>query len=113
MTTCSRILLVAFLTLTATNRATATGRTIEVSYPPSDQAGELQLGVSYTLWIPDGVTKVRGIIVHQHGCGSGACKGGETAAYDLHWQALARKWNCGLLGPSFQQEVKQDCRKWC
>jgi hypothetical protein len=24
-----------------------------------------------------------------------------TAAYDLHWQALARKWDCALLGPSY------------
>jgi hypothetical protein len=45
--------------------------------------------VTYTLWIADGVAKLRGIIVHQHGCGSGACKGGATAAYDPHWQALA------------------------
>jgi hypothetical protein len=30
---------------------------------------ELQVGVTYTLWIPDGVTKLRGIIVHQHGAG--------------------------------------------
>ena len=24
-----------------------------------------------------------------------------TAAYDLHWQALAKKWDCALLGPSY------------
>src|SRR5208283_3911996 len=50
---------------------------------------------------PDGVTTLRGVIVHQHGCGAGACKGGATAAYDLHWQALAKKWDCALLGPSY------------
>ena len=93
--------------------ANAAGRYLEVSYPPSTQPGELQLGVAYTLWIPDGVAQLRGIIVHQHGCGTGACKGGETAAYDLHWQALARKWDCALLGPSYQQEEKQNCRLWC
>jgi pimeloyl-ACP methyl ester carboxylesterase len=85
----------------------------EVTYPPSTVAGELQFGVTYTLWIPDGVRKIRGVIVHQHGCGSGACKGGATAAYDLHWQALAKKWDCALLGPSYQQEDKQDCKLWC
>jgi hypothetical protein len=84
-----------------------------VSYPPSTEAGELQYGVTYTFWIPGGVPKLRGLIVHQHGCGSGACKGGATAAYDLHWQALARKWDCALLGPSYQQEDKQDCSLWC
>jgi len=91
----------------------ADGRYVEVAYPASVQAGELPLGVTYTLWLPDGVARIRGIIVHQHGCGSGACKGGATAAYDLHWQALARKWECALLGPSYHQEDKQNCRLWC
>ncbi len=93
--------------------AGAAGRYVEVRYPPSEKPGELALGVTYTLWIPDGVTELRGIIVHQHGCGSGACKGGATAAYDLHWQALAKKWDCALLGPSYHQEDKQNCRLWC
>lgn len=89
------------------------GRYFEVEYPPSDKPGELQFGVTYTIWIPDGAEKLRGVIVHQHGCGVGACKGGETAAYDLHWQALAKQWDCALLGPSYHQEDKQNCRLWC
>jgi hypothetical protein len=91
----------------------AAGHYFAVTYPPSDRPGKLQLGVTYTVWLPDGVVKLRGIIVHQHGCGSGACKGGATAAHDLHWQALASKWNCALLGPSYHQEDKQNCRLWC
>lgn len=86
---------------------------VEVHYPPSTVEGELAYGVTYTLWVPEHVRRIRGVIVHQHGCGSGACKGGATAAYDLHWQALARKWDCALLGPSYEQEDQQDCRKWC
>jgi hypothetical protein len=101
------------LTLTLVSTAHGGGRYLEVSYPASDKPGELQLGVTYALWIPDDVTEFRGIIVHQHGCGSGACKGGATAAYDLHWQALAKKWDCALLGPSYHQEDKQNCRLWC
>src|SRR4029079_5073430 len=89
------------------------GRYLEVKYPPGKADGELQMGVTYTLWLPDGVNKFRGIIVHQHGCGAGACKGGETAADDLRWQSLARKWDCALLGPSYHQEDGQDCGKWC
>ena len=100
-------------TLTLAGTASAAGDYHEVDYPPSDQTGELQMGVTYTLWVPDGVAKLRGIIVHQHGCGVGACQGGATAAYDLHWQALAKKWDCALLGPSYQQEEKQNCRLWC
>jgi hypothetical protein len=99
------------LLLIVAETANAAGRYLEVSYPPSAQPGELRLGVNYTLWIPDGVAKLRGVIVHQHGCGW-ACKGGETAAYDLHWQALARKWDCALLGPRYHQNT-QDCGLWC
>ncbi len=84
-----------------------------VHYFPSDKEGELRLGVTYTIWIPGEATKLRGIIVHQHGCGKGACEGGKTAAYDLHWQALARKYQCALLGPSYEQEDQQNCRLWC
>lgn len=90
-----------------------TGQMYEVEYPASTVPGELQFGVTYRLWVPGGVKTVRGVIVHQHGCGSGACKGGETAADDLHWQALAKKWDCALLGPSYHQEDTQNCRLWC
>lgn len=86
---------------------------VTVEYPPSTQPGELIYGVTYTAWIPEGVKSIRGVIVHQHGCGKGACEGGATAAYDLHWQALAKKWDCALLGPSYHQEDGQDCRQWC
>jgi hypothetical protein len=108
-----RLLLAVLSALILTASASAAGRTFEVRYPASKEAGELQMGVTYTLWLPDGVKTIRGVIVHQHGCGVGACKGGETAAHDLHWQALAKKWDCALLGPSYHQEEKQDCRLWC
>lgn len=103
----------AAFALAASGTVSLAGDYFEVSYPASTEPGELQLGVTYTLWIPDHVATIRGIIVHQHGCGVGACKGGATAAYDLHWQALARKWDCALLGPSYHQEEKQNCRLWC
>lgn len=81
--------------------------------PTDPKEGQLQIGVTYTLWIPEGLKEVRGIIVHQHGCGSGSCTGSVTAAHDLHWQELARKNNCALLGPSFHQAKEQNCRLWC
>jgi pimeloyl-ACP methyl ester carboxylesterase len=77
------------------------GRYIKIDYPASTVEGELRIAVTYTLWIPDGVQAFRGIIVHQHGAGMTASKEGSTAAYDLHWQALAKKWDCALLGPSY------------
>ncbi len=105
------ILTVAWF-LTGSSLALGAGKYFEVRYEPSQQPGELQMDATYTLWVPDGAEKLRAIIVHQHGCGAPACKGGATAAYDLHWQALAKKWNCALLGPSYGQLDKQNCALW-
>jgi hypothetical protein len=61
----------------------------------------LQVGVTlYSEDSPGGVTRWRGVIVHQHGAGQKA-KHGATAASDLHRQALAKKWDCALLGPTY------------
>jgi pimeloyl-ACP methyl ester carboxylesterase len=84
-----------------------------VRYDGSSKPGELVYAVTYTLWVPSGVKTLRGVIVHQHGCGEGSCKSGQTAAYDLHWQALARKHGCALLGPSYEQPEKENCQLWC
>lgn len=84
-----------------------------VRYEASTRPGELIFGVNYTLWIPPSVERLRGVIVHQHGCGEGSCKSGLTGAYDLHWQALARQHACALLAPSYEQPAKADCQMWC
>lgn len=84
-----------------------------VRYEASAKPGELIYPVNYTVWIPPGVKTVRGVIVHQHGCGEGSCKSGLTGAYDLHWQALAKKHDCALLSPSYEQPEKADCQMWC
>ena len=84
-----------------------------VRYEASKQPGELIYPVNYTIWIPKDVSVLRGVIVHQHGCGEGSCKSGLTGAYDLHWQALAKKHACALLAPSYEQPEKADCQMWC
>lgn len=84
-----------------------------VRYDASTTPGELTFPVNYTIWIPPGVESLRGVIVHQHGCGEGSCKSGLTAAFDLHWQALAMKHGCALLGPSYEQPQEADCQMWC
>ena len=84
-----------------------------VRYEPSENAGELKFAVNYTVWIPEGVRRLRGVIVHQHGCGTGSCRSGLTGAYDLHWQALAQKHDCALLAPAYEQPEQADCQQWC
>ncbi|HEY8750170.1 MAG TPA: alpha/beta hydrolase [Tepidisphaeraceae bacterium] len=77
------------------------GQYMKIDYPASTKPDELQTSVTYTMWFPDNVKTFRGIIVHQHGAGTTASIEGSTAAYDLQWQALAKKWDCALLGPSY------------
>lgn len=84
-----------------------------VRYEHSTKAGELVFPANFTIWIPPGARTVRGVIVHQHGCGEGSCKSGLTGAFDLHWQALAKKHDCALLSPSYEQPEKAECQRWC
>src|SRR4051812_3891239 len=83
-----------------------------IRYEASEQPGELRFSVNYTIWIPQNVKALRGVIVHQHGCGEGSRKSGLTGAYDLHWQALAKKHDCALLAPAYEQPEKADCQMW-
>lgn len=108
MKTALAAVLFAFVPL----HAFADGKHYAVHYPPSKKPGELAVEANYYLWVPDGAAILRGVIVHQHGCGDGAERGGVTASHDLHWQALARKWHCALLGSSYRAKG-QSCRLWC
>ncbi len=84
-----------------------------VRHEASAKSGGLVYPVSFTVWIPPGLKSLRGLIVHQHGCGEGSCKSGQTGAFDLHWQALARKHDCALMSPSYEQPDKANCQLWC
>src|SRR3989440_1546699 len=94
-------ILILVLGILGLAHARAAGTYVKLDYPASVASNELQVAVTYTLWIPEGVKTLRGIIVHQHGAGTTASIEGSTAAYDLHWQALARKWDCALWGSSY------------
>ncbi|MFN9718897.1 MAG: hypothetical protein ACK58L_09405 [Planctomycetota bacterium] len=77
------------------------------------EPGQLIFPVNFTIWIPEHVKTLRGIVIHQHGCGEGSCRSGLTGAWDLHWQALARQHDCALLAPAFEQPEGADCQMWC
>ena len=84
-----------------------------VRYEGSTEAGKLVYPVSYTVWLPPEVKTLRGVVVHQHGCGEGSCKSGQTGAFDLHWQALARRHDCALISPVYEQPEGANCQLWC
>lgn len=91
----------------------ATPPVYRVRYAASSEPSGLIFPVSYTVWIPPNLKQVRGVIVHQHGCGEGSCSSGLTGAYDLHWQTLAATHDCALLAPSYEQPQQADCQMWC
>ena len=84
-----------------------------IRYETSTEPGGLIFPVQYTVWIPETVSTLRGVVVHQHGCGEGSCKSGQSSAFDLHWQALAKRHDCALLAPSYEQPQDADCQMWC
>jgi pimeloyl-ACP methyl ester carboxylesterase len=84
-----------------------------VRYEAATEPGGLIFPVTFTAWIPPDVSRLRGVVVHQHGCGEGSCTSGLTGAFDLHWQALARTHDCALIAPSYEQPEKADCQMWC
>ncbi len=95
--------------------ARAEDRTVETVHEPPVPAveGVLRYRTRYRLWIPAGDGPLRGLVVHQHGCGKGASDGSRTGADDLQWQALARAWRCGLLVPTYETTDGDECRAWC
>lgn len=73
----------------------AFGRYYEATISP---VGRANGSARYRLWLPDGVQRIRGLIVKQHGCGDPAAATGLDHANDLQWQALALKHQFALVG---------------
>src|SRR2546426_10052964 len=63
-------LAVAFVGCASVKHEHSSGQYVKLDYPASAASNELQIAVTYELWIPDGVRTLRGIIVHQHGAGT-------------------------------------------
>lgn len=53
--------MVVVLALALAGPASGAVRYLEISYPASDKPGELALGVTYTLWLPDDVSEFHGV----------------------------------------------------
>ena len=79
--------------------------TFEAEMPP--KPGEKYRSANFRLWLPDGVTTIRAILVRQHGCG----RNGIDHADDRQWQALATKYDAALLGT--QLKYAGGCGDWC
>lgn len=63
----------------------------------------------YSIFIPKDVDVIEGIFIHQHGC---TMEGrGVSSAYDLQYQAFAKKWNLAIIGPDLY-DAKNNCHDW-
>ncbi len=60
----------------------------------------------YGVFIPEGVTTIRGVLIHQHGCGMEQF--GLTIPFDVQYQAFARKWHLAVVEPV----LYGDCHNW-
>ncbi|MBN2138214.1 MAG: alpha/beta hydrolase [Sedimentisphaerales bacterium] len=87
---------------------TVVGRCAEGIYETKVEPGgeDKFKSAQYRIWIPPSARIIRGVIVHQHGCG----RNGISIPYDIHWRALAEKWDCALLGTHYQTNTS--CRDW-
>ena len=72
------------------------GNYYTVAIPSSEKNRYLK--AEYKVWIPEGIERVRGVLVKQHGCGNDAAISGLNHASDLQWQALALKHQFALMG---------------
>ena len=63
----------------------------------------------YSVFIPHGITQIRGVFVHQHGC---TMEGrGFSTAYDVQYQSFAKKWGLALVGPDLYS-ASGNCLNW-
>jgi poly(3-hydroxybutyrate) depolymerase len=64
----------------------------------------------YSVFIPEGVTTIKGVFIHQHGCSMEGV--GASTAYDIQYQMLAKKWGLAVVGPDLYPKKGGDCGQW-
>lgn len=64
----------------------------------------------YAVFIPEGIATLRGVFIHQHGCRMEGI--GASTAYDIQYQAFAKKWGLAVLSPDIFPKQGRSCRDW-
>lgn len=65
---------------------------------------------AYSVFIPESATVIRGVFIHQHGCTMEGT--GYPTAYDLQYQAFAKKWGLAIVGPDLYPKLGGNCDQW-
>jgi pimeloyl-ACP methyl ester carboxylesterase len=68
------------------------------------------LKAKYSIFIPKNAEKIRGILIHQHGCGAEGW--GQPMVTDAQYQVFADKWNFAVLGPDLYPKAGKNCYDW-
>ncbi len=85
------------------SRRSTRGEIFRVHYPAAAHPDELRLSVDYFLWVPDDVKKLRGVIVHQHGCGRWLSRRTQATAYEsAEFHANSASFHCRLPSKNHQ-----------
>ena len=53
----------------------------------------------YAMYIPNNTDIIKGILIHQHGCG--AESSGEPIVTDAQYQSFANAWHLAIIAPRF------------
>ena len=65
---------------------------------------------NYSIFIPDSISVIQGIFIHQHGCTMEGT--GYQVAYDIKYQEFAKKWHLAIIGPDIYPKLGGDCFQW-
>ena len=64
----------------------------------------------YAVFIPEGITTLRGVFIHQHGCTMEGV--GASTAYDIQYHAFAKKWGLAVISPDIFPKQGRSCHDW-
>ncbi len=109
----ARLTSILVLALAARLSASATEAVLDgtlLTLNSSPSAGDRFQQAVFSCWLPDTTQKLRGAIIHQHGCTSATPEKQPPVTLDSHWRALARKHDCALISPMYR--VNGTCDDW-
>ena len=64
----------------------------------------------YAMYIPNNVETIKGILIHQHGCGAEGS--GEPIVTDAQYQAFANTWHLAIIAPDLYPNQGKNCYDW-
>ena len=88
------------------------GTTYQFTVP---KQGSMYANATYYCWLPESVTTLRCIIVHQHGCTRES--DASQMVSDVQWLTFAKKWHAAFIAPSLITGApgsgSTQCSNWC